>query len=128
MKQAARLALAGLAGFGLGAGAIQALHAQANKTPPAFAVAEIEVTDPLAYQAYLKKALDSLEPYHARIVARGKPDVKEGTPAQGTVVMTAFDSMADAQKWYGTPPYKDLIAERQKSAKGRFYIIEGTVQ
>ena len=45
MKQAATLALVSLAGFALGAGAIRGLHAQAGKAP-AYAVAEIEVTDP----------------------------------------------------------------------------------
>jgi uncharacterized protein (DUF1330 family) len=125
MKQAATLALAGLAGFALGAGAIHGLHAQAHKTAPAYAIAEIEVTDPPAYQAYLKKGIDSLEPYHARIIVRSKPDAKEGPAPQGNVVITRFDSLADAEKWYGTPPHKELIAERQKAAKGRFYIVEG---
>ena len=79
-------------------------------------------------QAYLAKAIDSLKPYNARIIVRAKPDMKEGTPVQGNVVITSFDSLADAEKWYSTPPYKDLIAERQKSAKGRFYIVEGVPQ
>jgi uncharacterized protein (DUF1330 family) len=127
MKQIARLALTGLAGFALGAGAIQGLHAQAGKAP-GYAVAEIEVTDPPAYQAYLGKAVESLKPYNARIIVRAKPEAKEGPAPQGNVVITRFDSLADAEKWYSTPPYKDLIAERQKAAKGRFYIVEGVPQ
>jgi uncharacterized protein (DUF1330 family) len=43
-------------------------------------------------------------------------------------VITSFDSLPDAEKWYSTPPYKDLVAERQKSAKTRFYIVEGVPQ
>jgi uncharacterized protein (DUF1330 family) len=128
MKQTAKIAVAGLAGFALGAGVIQALHAQANKTAPAYAIAEIEVTDPPAYQAYLGKAIESLKPYTAQIIVRAKPDAKEGPAPQGNVVITRFDSLADAEKWYSTPPYKDLIAERQKAAKGRFYIVEGVPQ
>ena len=127
MKQAATLALVSLAGFALGAGAIQRLHAQAGKAP-AYAVAEIEVTDPPAYQAYLGKAIESLKPYNARIITRAKPVAKEGPAPQGNVVITRFDSLADAEKWYSTPPYKELIAERQKAAKGRFYIVEGVQQ
>ena len=127
MQQMGKYAAILLAGFALGAGAIQGLHAQAGKAP-AFAIAEVEVTDPPLYQAYLAKAIDLLKPYHARIIARAKPDLKEGTPAQGNIVITSFDSLADAEKWYSTPPYKDLIAERQKSAKTRFYIVEGVPQ
>ena len=116
-----------LAGFALGAGVVQGLLAQAGKAP-AYAIAEIEVTDAPLYQAYLAKAIDSLKPYNAHIIVRAKPDMKEGTPVQGNVVITSFDSVADAEKWYSTPPYKDLIAERQKAAKGRFYIVEGVPQ
>ena len=127
MIQGAKLVLTALAGVALGAGAIQGLHAQAGKAP-AYAIAEIEVTDPPAYQAYLAKAIDSLKPYNAKIIVRAKPDAKEGPAPQGNVVITRFDNLADAEKWYGTPPYKDLIAERQKAAKGRFYIVEGVPQ
>jgi len=116
MKQMGKYAVVLLAGFALGAGVIQGLHAQAAKAP-AYAIAEVEVTDPPLYQAYLAKAIDSLKPYNARIIVRAKPDMKEGTPVQGNVVITSFDSLADAEKWYGTPPYKDLVAERQKSSK-----------
>jgi uncharacterized protein (DUF1330 family) len=124
MKQMGKYATVLVAGFALGAGAIQGLHAQAGKAP-AYAIAEVEVADPPLYQAYLAKAIDSLKPYNARIIVRAKPDMKEGTPVQGNVVITSFDSLADAEKWYSTPPYKELIAERQKSSKSRFYIVEG---
>jgi uncharacterized protein (DUF1330 family) len=127
MKQMGKYAVMLLAGFALGAGAIQGLHAQAGKNP-AYAIAEVEVTDPSLYQAYLAKAIDSLKPYNARIIVRAKPDLKEGAPVQGNIVITSFGSLADAEKWYSTPPYKDLIAERQKSAKTRFYIVEGVPQ
>ena len=123
MRDAAKFALTLFAGFAIGAGAIQGLHAQAQKKP-AYLVAEVEVTDPAGFQAYQKKAGDTLKPYHARFVANGKPDVKEGAPAQGNIVMLEFDNMADAQKWYTTSPYKELIPERQKTAKARLYFAE----
>jgi len=127
MNQIAKLSLTLFAGFALGAGVIQALHAQSAKAP-GYAIAEVEVTDPPAYQAYLAKAIESLKPYKASIIIRAKPDMKEGAPVQGNVVITRFDSSADAEKWYSTPPYKDLIAERQKASNSRFYIVEGVSQ
>jgi hypothetical protein len=36
--------------------------------------------------------------------------------------------MADAEKWYSTPPYHPLIAERQKAAKTRLYFVLGLPQ
>ena len=56
------------------------------------------------------------------------PEVKEGAAPQGVYVMLAFDSLADAEKWYSTSPYADLIPERQKSAKSNVFIIEGLPQ
>ena len=98
----------------------------ALKCQPAYLVAEVEVTDPAAFEAYVEKAMESLKPYNARVISNSRPDVKEGAPAQSHVIILAFDSMADAQKWYGSPPYKELIPERQKAARTRLYLIEGT--
>ena len=93
---------------------------------PAYLVAEVEVTDPAAFEAYVEKAMESLKPYNARVISNSRPDVKEGAPAQSHVIILAFDSMADAQKWYGSSPSKELIPERQKAARTRLYLIEGT--
>ena len=43
MKTHVKLGLAMLAGFGLGAGAVHELHAEA--TPPAYVISEIDVVD-----------------------------------------------------------------------------------
>jgi uncharacterized protein (DUF1330 family) len=110
-----------------GAGTTNGLHAQ-SQDKPAYLVAEVEVTDSDAFQAYQKKTIETLKPYNARVIANGKPDVKEGAPSQGTVVILGFKNMADAQKWYSTSPYKELIPERQKAAKTRLYFIEGVPQ
>lgn len=127
MKQSAKVALAAVAGFALGAGAIQGLHAQVGKKP-AYVIAEVEVTDPPAFQAYAAKVPDTLKPYNAHTIVRGKAEAKEGAPPQGNVVILAFDSLADAEKWYSTPPYQPLISEREKAAKSRVYIVEGLPQ
>jgi hypothetical protein len=42
------------ASFGLGAAAVQGLHAQAK--PPVYSVAEIDILDQAAYSAYVPKA------------------------------------------------------------------------
>ncbi|HEV8029791.1 MAG TPA: DUF1330 domain-containing protein [Stellaceae bacterium] len=127
MKQSAKVALAALAGFALGAGAIQGLHAQVGKKP-AYVIAEVQVTDPPAFQAYAAKVPDTLKPYNARYLVRGKAEAKEGEPPQGNFVMLVFDTLADAEKWYSTSPYQPLIAEREKAAKSRVYIVEGLPQ
>ena len=127
MKEIVTLVVGLLVGFALGAGAIGRPHAQAGKKP-AYQIAEVEVTDPAAFEAYRTKALETMRPYNVRFLAFGKPDVKEGAPVQGNIAIVEFPSMADAEKWYSTPPYHPMIAERQKAAKTRLYFVEGVWQ
>ena len=123
----AKFALTLLAGFALGAGATQGLHAQGQKSL-AYLVAEPVVTDPVAFKDYAAKATETLKAANARLLANGKPEVKEGAVAQGNIVIIAFDSLADAAKWYNEPPYHPLIAERQKAADTRLCLVEGMPQ
>lgn len=128
MQHAARFVLTLLAGFALGAGAIQALHAQTG-IKPAYFVAEVSVTKPKEFQAYAAKATETVKAAGGRfLVVRGKVVSKEGAPVRGDIVIAAFDSMADLEKWYATPPYKELIPLRQKAAKTRLYFVEGLPQ
>ena len=127
MKHTARLTIALLAGFTLGAGAMNVLQAQGVKKP-AYVVADVAVSDVPAFQAYAAKVPEPLKPYNARIIVRAKPEAKEGEAPQGNIVMIAFDSLADAEKWYSTPPYSELIPLRQKAAKSQLYIVEGLPQ
>jgi len=127
MGQTVKLALTLLAGFVLGVGAIGALKAQGNK-PPAYVIAEVEVTDPAGFQQYVAKVPPTLTPYYGQTVARGNPDTKEGAAPNGSVVVLAFDNLADAEGWYGSAAYRELIPMRQRSSKTRLYIVEGLLQ
>ena len=61
---------------------MQGLHAQAEKKP-AYVIAEVQVTDPAAFQAYAAKGPATLTPYHGRYIVRGKPEAQEGDPPHG---------------------------------------------
>ncbi len=127
MKQTAKLAMSLLVGLAIGAGVINTLRAQGAKKP-AFVIADVEVTDPTAFAAYVAKVPDTLKPYNGRIIVRGRPFPKEGEAPRGSIVVIAFESLADAEKWYATPPYSSLIPERQKAAKTQLYVVEGLPQ
>jgi uncharacterized protein (DUF1330 family) len=127
MKPSIKIALTLLCGTALGVAMTQGLRAQSEKKP-AYVVAEIDVTDPQAFQAYAAKVPATLAPYRGRYIVRGKAEGKEGEPPHGVIVVLAFDSLADATKWYSTAPYKDLIPERERAAKSRAYIVEGLAQ
>jgi uncharacterized protein (DUF1330 family) len=48
----------------------------------------------------------------------------EGEPPK-RIIVTAFQSTADAQRWYASPEYSALRAIRQRAAKARGFIVEG---
>ena len=82
MKQTAKFVLTLLAGVALGAGAIGALQAQGVKKP-AYVIADVAVTDPAGFQAYATKVPETLKPYNARIVVRGKPEIQRRGGSSG---------------------------------------------
>ena len=95
---------------------------------PAYVVAEVEITDAAVFQEYVSKAVPTLAPANGRIIARNKPHSKEGTAPVGEIVIVAFESLEDAQRWYGNSPYSDTIPIRQRSANTRLFIVEGEPQ
>jgi uncharacterized protein (DUF1330 family) len=62
---------------------------------------------------------------NARIIARSKAHSKEGTAPVGEIVIVAFESLEDAQRWYSNSSYSNTIPIRQRSANTRLYIVEG---
>jgi uncharacterized protein (DUF1330 family) len=92
----------------------------------AYVIGEIEVTDPAAYEEYRKQVLAVVTKYGGKFIVRGgNIDPKEGGWHPKRMVVLEFPSMAQAQKWYGSPEYAPLIKLRQKAAKGRLIIVEG---
>ena len=63
MNMNGNLALALLAGISIGAVSVMAVHAQEAKTPPAYLIAETEVTDRPAFQKYAERVPETLVPF-----------------------------------------------------------------
>jgi uncharacterized protein (DUF1330 family) len=95
---------------------------------PAYVIAEVEITDPAGFQDYVAKATPTLAGYNARLITRNKAHLKEGTAPVGDIVIVAFDSLADAEAWYGSTAYSETIPLRQRSANTRLFIVEGEPQ
>jgi uncharacterized protein (DUF1330 family) len=93
----------------------------------AYVIAEIEVTDPAAYEEYRKQVPGVVAKYDGKFLVRGgKVESKEGGWTPKRIVVLEFPSMAQAQKWYDSPDYAPLIKLRQKASKGRLIIVEGS--
>src|SRR5665213_2557229 len=85
MRDAAKVALALVAGIGIGAWGIPALRAQTGPHP-AYVVTETKVTDPAGFTEYMRGEPATLAPYHGRALARALPDTREGA-RQGAAVI-----------------------------------------
>ena len=91
-----------------------------------YLIAEIEVTDPAAFEEYRRKAPPTIEQYGGKYVVRGgKVEPAEGGWAPKRFVVLEFPSLAQAQKWYRSPEYRPLLALRQKASRGRVILVEG---
>ena len=128
MKTQYSVTLAMLAGFGLGAVAVQGLHAQAK--PPVYQVVEI---DPVNMESYLKdyvpKAQAAIKASGGKFLAAGgKTTTIEGEPPKPRIVIQQWDSLEKVQAYRNSAAFKDLLPLRDKMAKFRSYVVEGVPQ
>jgi uncharacterized protein (DUF1330 family) len=91
----------------------------------AYVIAEIEVTDPAAYEDYRKQVPGVVEKYKGKFIVRGgKIESMEGGWSPKRMVVVEFPSMDEALKFYRSPEYRPLIALRQCASKGKLIIVE----
>ena len=94
--------------------------------PPAYLVAEIEVTDPGTYARYRARVPDVIAAYGGRfLVLGGAVEVGEGAPPAGQVVIVGFPDMEAARRFYDSPEYRAVLPLRLAASRGRVYLAEG---
>jgi uncharacterized protein (DUF1330 family) len=124
MKTRYTIALAMFAGVGLGAAAVQGLHAQAK--PPVYSVSEIDIVDQAAYSTYVPKAQAAIKAGGGKFLAAGGAiTVVDGEPPKSRVVIQQWDSLEKFQAYRNSAAFKDLLPMREKAAKFRTFVVEG---
>ena len=128
MRTEVKLGLALLVGVGLGAGAVQGLHAQAK--PPAYVISEIDVTNPDAYaKEYVPLANKALaDSAQKRLASGGKTISLSGELPRSRIVLSMFESLEKAQAAYTSPAYLDARKIGDKYGKLRIFAVEGIGQ
>ncbi len=128
MKTKYIAALAIIGGFGLGAAAIESLHAQAK--PPVYYIAEVDVTNPAAYaKEYVPRASAVTKAASGHILAQGgKITVLDGQPPKARVVVQVWDSIEKIQAWRNSKDFKEARKIGEKYATFRTYAVEGVSQ
>jgi uncharacterized protein (DUF1330 family) len=120
------VALSLLSGAALGAGVVEALHAQVR--PQAYVVGEINVTDPDRYAKEFgplaRKALAAAPGYRA--LALGSKTVAiAGEAPKGRVIINVFDNLDAAVQAYTSPEFKAAKKVGDKYATFHTYAVEG---
>ena len=93
---------------------------------PAYLIAEVDVTDPKAYEEYRKLTPAAVAAYGGRFIVRGgEVESKEGGWKPARLVVVQFDSMAQARKFYDSPEYAPALAIRLKAANSKLILADG---
>jgi uncharacterized protein (DUF1330 family) len=91
----------------------------------AYMVAEMDVTDAEAYEAYKAAAGELITRYGGRYLSRGGPSAVLEGEAPKRVVIVVFDSIEAAQRWYRSDDYQAARRLRDGAAKARLFVVEG---
>jgi len=128
MKTHFVVGLSMLAGIGVGAVAVQTLHAQAK--PPVYRVSEIAITDVEAYtKEFAPKAQAALKAAGGRFLAAGQNvTALEGDPPKTRVTIQVWDSLEKMKAAYDSAEYKEARKIGDKYAKFRAFAVEGLPQ
>ena len=117
-----------LAGIGIGAVAVQTLHAQS--TPPVYYISEVEITNVDGYvKEYAPKVLATIKASGGKVLAAGqKVTALEGDPPKTRVVVQEWGSLDKIKAWRESADYKEARKIGEKYAKFRAFTVEGVPQ
>ena len=127
MKTQYAVTLAWVTGIGLGALAVQGLHAQAR--PPAWVIGEIEVANQDGFlKEYVPPAEKAVLAGGGKYLARGTTTVSiKGEPPKRIILMT-FENLDKALATFASPAFVEAANIGEKHAKFRIYAVEGVPQ
>ncbi len=99
-------------------------------TPPkGYAVAEITVTNPVAYKKYLAAVTPVVTQFGGKYLVRaGRVIPLEGQAPTGRFIVIEFPTLTMAQQFEESPQYKAIAPLRKKAARTRLFLAEGAAE
>jgi uncharacterized protein (DUF1330 family) len=93
----------------------------------AYLLAEVKISEPLAYATYQSLAQAAIALYGGRYRARGgRLEVFEGDWSEPErLVIVEFDSLEQARKFYHSAEYQAARAARKNAAEMNILVVEG---
>lgn len=92
----------------------------------AYLLAEIEVTDPVGFEAYRRDVPALIAQFGGRYLARGgEAEVLQGARPLRRTVLLEFPDMATLRAFYHSPEYLPLLDLRRRSTHSEVLIFDG---
>jgi uncharacterized protein (DUF1330 family) len=92
----------------------------------AYVLAAETIKDEALFADYRKAVVRTLAPFSGQFIVRGgNLTVLEGEWPHPRLVIIEFPSRADAEGWYRSAEYQDVISLRLKSSVGSVIIVDG---
>ena len=93
---------------------------------PAYVILDIEVHDPVLYDAYRKLAPATVTLYGGKYIVRGgQVETWEGGWTPSRVVVVEFPSLEQARAWVDSPEYAGPRKMRESAANSRVILVDG---
>ncbi len=91
----------------------------------AYIVGHITIKNKEKWEDYRSRVPDTLEPYGAELIFRGKLNsILSGNHAHTDTVIISFHNSKDIDSWYSSPEYQSLIPLRQEAAEIDLLVFE----
>jgi uncharacterized protein (DUF1330 family) len=93
----------------------------------AYLIARVHVTDQETYDRYRARTPDVIAQYGGKFIVRGgKNEVVEGdNPELNRMVVVEFSSYEQAQTFYHSPEYQEILPWRKQASQSQVVIVEG---
>ncbi len=93
---------------------------------PAYVIADVKVTDPVAYERYKALTPAAIAKNGGRFLSRGgETAVMEGTWQPNRVVILEFPDFAAAKAFYDSPEYREAREVRKGAADFNMIVVDG---
>jgi uncharacterized protein (DUF1330 family) len=93
---------------------------------PAYVIASVTITDPVAFDAYRAQVPETIARHGGRYLVRGGPlERLEGDWSPRRLIVLEFPSLEAARGWYESEDYRAPRALRWRAATSDVVLVDG---
>ena len=92
----------------------------------AYIIVDLEITEPIEYEEYKRRAGATVEKYGGKYIVRGgNCETLEGDWEPKRIVVLQFENAERANAWLNSVEYAEPRKMRHRTAKTRMVLVEG---